>query len=62
MWKYLHSYYQDISHKVQDYSAKHSENMLEKAAHISKAEENVYLLQLLVIADLNRKKMLWRWH
>lgn len=28
--------------------------MLEKAAHVSKAEENVYLLQLLVIADLNK--------
>lgn len=30
--------------------------MLGKAAHVSKAEENMYLLQLLLIADLNRKK------
>lgn len=40
--------------------------MLGKAARVSKAEENMYLLQLLVIADLNRKKCfgdslnLWR--
>lgn len=55
MWKYLHPQYQDISHEVQECSAKLGENMLKKAAHFQGRGKHV-LLQMFVTADLNSKK------